>query len=101
LIAQESKKLLEKTMTRARIKTVTAAGEEAAINVVVLAFSADPPARWLYPDPQQYSVNFPNFVRAFGGQAFEQGSAYSIDGCSGVALGYRRMFTLMKRPSLD
>jgi ribosomal protein S18 acetylase RimI-like enzyme len=86
LIAQKSKKLLEKTMTRPRIKTVTATEEEAAINVVVLAFSADPAARWLYPDSHQYRVNFPNFVRAFGGEAFEQGSAYSIDGCSGVAL---------------
>ncbi len=73
-------------MIRPRIKTVTAAEEAAAINVVVLAFSADPAARWLYPDPHQYGVNFPNFVRAFGGKAFEQGSAYSIDGCSGVAL---------------
>ena len=73
-------------MTTPRIKTVTAGEEEAAINVVVRAFSADPAARWLYPDPHQYSVNFPNFVRAFGGEAIEQGSAYSIDGCSGVAL---------------
>ena len=73
-------------MTTPRIKTVIAAEEEAAINVVVLAFSADPAARWLYPDPHQYSVNFPSFVRAFGGKAFEQGSAYSIDGCSGAAL---------------
>ena len=73
-------------MTTPRIKTVTADEEEAAINVVVRAFSADPAARWLYPDPHQYSVNFPNFVRAFGGEAIEQGSAYSIDGCSGVAL---------------
>ena len=73
-------------MTTPRIKTVTADEEEAAINVVVRAFSADPAARWLYPDPHQYSVNFPSFVRAFGGEAIEQGSAYSIDGCSGVAL---------------
>ena len=38
------------------------------------------------PRSHQYSVNFPSFVRAFGGEAIEQGSAYSIDGCSGVAL---------------
>ncbi len=73
-------------MTTPRIKTVTPAEEEAAINVVVLAFSADPAARWLYPEAHQYSVNFPTFVRAFGGKAFEQGSAYSIDGGSGAAL---------------
>ena len=73
-------------MTTPRIKTVTAAEEEAAIDIVVRAFRADPAARWLYPDSNQYSVNFPSFVRAFGGEAIQQGSAYSIDGCSGVAL---------------
>jgi ribosomal protein S18 acetylase RimI-like enzyme len=73
-------------MTTPRIKTLTAAEEEAAINVVVLAFSGDPAARWLYPESHQYIVNFPSFVRAFGGKAFGQGSAYAIDGCSGAAL---------------
>ena len=73
-------------MTTPRIKTVTADEEEAAINVVVQAFSADPAARWLYPDSHQYAVNFPSFVRIFGGKAFEQGSAYSIGGFSGAAL---------------
>jgi len=52
----------------------------------VLAFSADPAARWLYPDPHQYAVNFPSIVRIFGGKAFEQGSAYSIGDFSGAAL---------------
>ena len=85
-MSRKYRDVLEKIMTTPRIKTVTAGEEEAAINVVVRAFSADPAARWLYPDPHQYSVNFPNFVRAFGGEAIEQGSAYSIDGCSGVAL---------------
>jgi ribosomal protein S18 acetylase RimI-like enzyme len=85
-VSRKYRDVLEKIMTTPRIKTVTAGEEEAAINVVVRAFSADPAARWLYPDPHQYSVNFPNFVRAFGGEAIEQGSAYSIDGCSGVAL---------------
>jgi hypothetical protein len=51
-----------------------------------MAISSDPTARWLYPDSHQYSVNFPSFIRAFGGKAFEQGSAYSIDGFSGAAL---------------
>ena len=73
-------------MTTPTIKTVTADEEEAAINVVVQAFSTDPAARWLYPDPHQYAVNFPSFVRIFGGKAFEQGSAYSIGGFSGAAL---------------
>jgi len=56
-----------------------------AIDVVVSAFSADPAARWLYPDQHQYLENFPEFVRAFGGKAFEQGTAYYVDGYSGAA----------------
>ena len=73
-------------MRTAVVKRVTAANEDAAIDVVVRAFSADPAARWLYPDANQYSVNFPNFVKAFGGKAFEHGSAYSIDDYRGAAL---------------
>ena len=73
-------------MTAPAISTVTAVDESRAINTLVLAFSADPAVRWLYPDPQQFAANFPSFVRAFAGKAFERGSAYSIDGFSGTAL---------------
>jgi hypothetical protein len=41
-------------MTPLTIKTATASDEAPAIDVVVLAVSADPAARWAYPDPQQY-----------------------------------------------
>jgi GNAT superfamily N-acetyltransferase len=73
-------------MRTAAVKPVTAADEDAAIDVVVRAFRADPAARWLYPDSNQYSVNFPNFVKVFGGKAFEHGSAYTIDDYAGAAL---------------
>jgi GNAT superfamily N-acetyltransferase len=73
-------------MIKPTIKTVTPSGAEQAVSTVVLAFSADPAARWLYPDAHQYIVNFPSFVRAFGGKASEQGSAYSIGDFSGAAL---------------
>ncbi|MDJ0571843.1 MAG: hypothetical protein QNJ53_22750 [Pleurocapsa sp. MO_192.B19] len=39
---------------------------EQIVNSIVLAFSADPVVRWMYPSPQQYLESFPNFVRAFG-----------------------------------
>lgn len=73
-------------MTAATIKTATASEEDPAIAVVVLAFGADPAARWAYPDPQQYLLHFPSFVRAFGGRAFAHGSAYYVDGYGGAAL---------------
>lgn len=39
-----------------------------------------------FTDPHHYAVNFPSFVRIFGGKAFEQGSAYSVGDFSGAAL---------------
>lgn len=73
-------------MTTPIIKTTTASDEAASIAVVVLAFSADPAARWTWPDPHQYLTHFPNFVKALGGKAFANGSAYHVDGCAGAAL---------------
>jgi len=73
-------------MIKPTIKTVTPSSADQAVRTVVLAFSTDPAALWLYPDPQQFAANFPSFVRIFGGKAFEQGSAYFIDGFLGAAL---------------
>jgi ribosomal protein S18 acetylase RimI-like enzyme len=73
-------------MTTPIIKTTTASDEAPVIDVVVLAFSADPAARWTWPDPHQYLTHFPSFVQAFGGQAFTHESAYYIDSYAGAAL---------------
>ena len=37
--------------------------------VLTLAFSADPPTRWLFPESEQYLRHFPTFARALGGAA--------------------------------
>jgi ribosomal protein S18 acetylase RimI-like enzyme len=68
------------------VKTATPSDKGPAIDVVILAFSADPAARWTWPDPQQYLAHFPGFVQAFGGKAFTNGSAYYVDGYAGAAL---------------
>jgi ribosomal protein S18 acetylase RimI-like enzyme len=73
-------------MTMPIIQTATASDEAPSIAVVVLAFSADPAARWTWPDPQQYLRHSPSFVQAFGGQAFAHRSAYFVDGYAGAAL---------------
>jgi ribosomal protein S18 acetylase RimI-like enzyme len=73
-------------MTTPTIKTVTPSSADQAVGTVVLAFSADPVARWFYPDPHQYLLHLPSFVRAFAGKAFEHNSAYCVDGYLGVAL---------------
>ena len=64
-----------------------AAGEEAsAIGTVVLAFAADPVARWCWPDSHQYLSSMPRFTRAFGGGAFSHRSALCTEDCAGAAL---------------
>ncbi len=70
----------------APITTVTAPDVERATALLTLAFSSDPPNRWAWPDPQQYLTSFPRFVRALGGRAFEQGTAYCLGGYVGAAL---------------
>lgn len=73
-------------MIKPSIKTVTSSNVDQAVGTVVLAFSADPVARWFYPDPHQYLLHLPSFVWAFAGRAFEYNSAYHINKYSGAAL---------------
>jgi ribosomal protein S18 acetylase RimI-like enzyme len=68
------------------IKVTTTSDEASAIAVVVLAFGSDPAARWTWPDPQQYLMHFPHFVKVLGGNAFAHGSAYHVDGYTGAAM---------------
>ncbi len=73
-------------MTTPTVKAATTSDEAPAVDAVVLAFSADPAARWTWSDPQQYLMHFPRFVRTFGGKAFTHGSAYYLNGFAGTAL---------------
>ena len=73
-------------MTKPIIKTADAVDEASIIDVLVRANSADPAARWVWPDSQQFLMHFPSFVWAFGGKAFAHGSAYYVDGYVGAAL---------------
>ena len=73
-------------MAEPTIMTATPSEESAVVDVVVLAFSGDPAARWSYPNPNQYLRHFPSFVRAMAGKAFEHGSADYAEGFSGAAL---------------
>ena len=73
-------------MATPTITTATATDEAPVIAVVELAFSMDPAARWTWPDPQQYLLHFPDFVKAFGGNAFAHESAYYVEAYAGAAL---------------
>jgi ribosomal protein S18 acetylase RimI-like enzyme len=70
----------------APVKSASESEEARLIDVLALAFVADPAARWVWPDPQKYLVHFPHFARAFGGRAFAHGSAYYTEGYGGAAL---------------
>ena len=68
------------------IKTATASDQDAAISVLTLAFSTDPMARWSMSGPAKYLAVFPLLAKAFGGSAFEKGTAYIANRFSGAAL---------------
>lgn len=74
--------------TATSVKSATTSDITDVVAVAVLAFSTDPIARWLYPEPDQYLTYFPQFVKTFGGQAFEQNTAYYLDDFVGAALWF-------------
>jgi GNAT superfamily N-acetyltransferase len=57
-----------------------------AISTIVLGFAADPMARWVWPDASEYLKITPRFFDAFGGRAFEHGTAYVTSGARAAAL---------------
>lgn len=70
----------------ASVKTAKVSRAWQIVDVITLAFSTDPVARWAYPNSQQYLQYFSNFIRLFGGKAFEMGSAYYIDNFAAASL---------------
>ena len=68
------------------IRTAGKDEESSAVAIITSAFSTDPAARWMYPDPADYLAWFPTFVRLFAGRSFESGTAYIRSDRSGTAL---------------
>jgi ribosomal protein S18 acetylase RimI-like enzyme len=54
--------------------------------VLMRAFAADPPNRWMYPDDATFRRHFPTFARALGGGAIAAGTAFVAPDFSGAAL---------------
>ena len=73
-------------MSSAVVRAATPVDEQATIDTVVLAFAADPVARWCWPDARQYLAAMPDFARAFAGRAFTHDAAHCTDDCAGAAL---------------
>lgn len=57
-----------------------------AFDTLVLAFAADPVIRWFYPEARDYLMHFPEFLAAFGGNAFAEGTVWRLGEFSAVAL---------------
>jgi ribosomal protein S18 acetylase RimI-like enzyme len=68
------------------IRPVAQADQPRAIATLVSAFIADPVERWLYPQASAYLTEFPAFVAAFGGAAFERETVWSLDDLAAVAI---------------
>jgi ribosomal protein S18 acetylase RimI-like enzyme len=57
-----------------------------AIATLVLAFGADPVARWMYGDPHQYLLHIPRLFRALGRSSFAAGAAQRTNDGLGIAI---------------
>ena len=73
-------------VTELRVHTAHAKDKARLADVLTMAFADDPAARWLYPDADRYRYDFPDFVRVFGGNTVELGTAYRVDGDVACAL---------------
>jgi GNAT superfamily N-acetyltransferase len=76
-------------MTVDAIEVIEVTDRQRGIASLTLAFSSDPVMRWLWPDPRRYVTYWPRFAEAFGGQAFDDGTAYGLQDCMAVALWMR------------
>jgi ribosomal protein S18 acetylase RimI-like enzyme len=68
------------------VKSAGADIQASAVSTIVLGFVADPMTRWVLPDSAEYLRIMPLFVSAFGGRAFEHGTAYVTEGTRAAAL---------------
>ena len=76
-------------MTTARVNTATKADENRVVDVITLAFSTEPTARYTCPTAPVYVAYWPEIVKAFSSQAFDRGTAFYVDDFLGAALWLR------------
>ena len=69
-----------------RVEIASRGDRETAVQTITLGFLADPVCRWIWPEAKTYLEAMPAFVVAFGGKAFEVGSAYMADDGKAAAL---------------
>ena len=73
-------------MTDETVQVIGTTDRQRAVASLTLAFSSDPVVRWAWPEQQRYLTYWPRFTEAFGGGAFDHGTAHGLEDCTGVAL---------------
>ena len=73
-------------MTDAAVEVIPAGDRQRGVATLTLAFVTDPLVRWAWPDAHRYAMYWPRFVEAFGGRAFDHGTAHGLEDFLGVAL---------------
>ena len=73
-------------MSTVEVRAVSEREQQAVIDVITLAFSTDPMARWAYPNPQTYLAVMPETIKAFGGNGFAHGTVHLVDGGGAAAM---------------
>ncbi|MEH6557981.1 MAG: GNAT family N-acetyltransferase [Oceanicoccus sp.] len=73
-------------MEQPRVLTASAESPEKVMAILLLAFSADPFARWVMSDADNYIKHYRRFIYALGGRAFEHNAAFFLDDYSAAAL---------------
>jgi ribosomal protein S18 acetylase RimI-like enzyme len=73
-------------MSSVVIRAASEREQQAVIDVMRLAFSTDPMARWAYPNPQTYLEIWPEIIKAFGGSAFTHGTVHLIEDGGAAAM---------------
>ena len=68
------------------IKSAKPSDKDRVITTLVLAFSADPVTRWVWPDPLLYYRYFSEFIDLYAGKAFRKGTAYYLENFLGSTL---------------
>jgi GNAT superfamily N-acetyltransferase len=68
------------------IVPATPSGAARVLSMLTLAFAADPPTRWMFPDAEQHISCFPRLAQALGGAAFARHTAFTANDGAGAAL---------------
>ncbi len=73
-------------MPDAVVRSAHEQDKQAVIDVITLAFSMDPMARWAYPHPVTYLAAMPETIKAFGGNGFAHGSVHMVEDGAAAAM---------------